>query len=281
MNPYISCKDYTVSNEIFELRYNSSLDMLITYPKPKLSDLGKYYESEDYISHTDAKKTLVDKVYHSVKKYTISKKVKLVNSFLKEIDKEKTILDIGCGTGDFLNACQINGWNIVGVEPSNQAKSLAQEKVGRDIFSIIEDIPSQKFDCITMWHVLEHVPNVDDYISTLKKLLKPKGTLIVAVPNFKSYDALYYKSFWAAYDVPRHLSHFSQKSISLLFDKVNMKVEKTLPMIFDAFYVSLLSEKYKSKKNKYFSAFYIGLKSNLKAAKTSEYSSLIYVLRHK
>jgi predicted SAM-dependent methyltransferase len=131
-----------------------------------------------------------------------------------------------------------------------------------------------------MWHVLEHVPNLVEYISKLRELLKENGTLIIAVPNYKSYDAKYYKQFWAAYDVPRHLWHFSQKSISLLFKKENMLVEKTLPMKLDSFYVSLLSEKYKAKKSNYLKAFFIGLLSNLKAISTKEYSSLIYVIKN-
>ncbi len=132
-----------------------------------------------------------------------------------------------------------------------------------------------------MWHVLEHVPDLDFQIKELKRLLKPTGTLIVAVPNFKSYDANYYQEFWAAYDVPIHFWHFSKKAIELLFQKENMKLSKVLPMKFDSFYVSLLSEKYKTGKMNYFSAFFVGLRSNWKARRTNEYSSLIYVLKNK
>ena len=136
-----------------------------------------------------------------------------------------------------------------------------------------------KYEVITLWHVLEHVPNLQEYISELKKLLKPNGVLIVAVPNFKSYDAEYYNEFWAAFDVPRHLWHFSKKSIDLLFSKHGMSVSKTLPMKFDSFYVSMLSEKYKTGKSNILRAFWIGLKSNIKAMSNNEYSSLIYVIK--
>jgi len=275
------CQDYTVSNEKFELIYDEQFEMLVTSPQPKKEKLGLYYESEDYISHTDSKKSFIDRIYQIVKGYTLNKKLALINSFQIE---GKNLLDIGCGTGDFLVNCKKGGWNIVGVEPNINAQKLVASKLGNDktakFYSDLLEINTEKFDVITMWHVLEHVPNLEEYISKLKSLLKPNGVLVVAVPNFKSYDANYYKQFWAAYDVPRHLWHFSKKSIRVLFSKQKMKVEKILPMKFDSFYVSLLSEKYKNGKSNIFSAFYIGFLSNLKALRTNEYSSLIYILKN-
>lgn len=280
-NTKITCQDYTVSNEKYDLVYNKKLDLLETFPQPKIEDLYKYYESVDYISHTDSKKSAIDKLYQIVKGYTLNKKVKLINSFNTE---DKSILDVGCGTGDFLSKCKKNGWNVVGVEPNENAKSLAKTKLIINsiskIYTDLTEIKTEKFDVITLWHVLEHVPNLEVYISNIKKLLKPNGVLVIAVPNFKSYDASYYKQFWAAFDVPRHLWHFSRKSIQLLFSKENMVVEKILPMKFDSFYVSLLSEKYKNAKNNFFKAFYIGLLSNLKALRSKEYSSLIYIIKN-
>lgn len=274
---YLALKDVSVSGENFELIYNSELDMLETSPKPSLEKLPFYYESEDYISHTDSKKSLVDKVYQFVKGYALKSKLKLMNSFQTE---EKNLLDVGCGTGDFLLTCKNNNWNVVGVEPNSNAKSLAKEKLKTEtIFDSLNEIDSKQFDVITLWHVLEHVPDLDNYISKLKSLLKPNGVLVIAVPNYKSFDALHYKNFWAAFDVPRHLWHFSQRSISILFSKVNLKVDKVLPMYFDSFYVSLLSEKYKTGKTNFVKAFYVGLQSNIKAMYSKEYSSLIYVLK--
>ena len=275
------CQDYTVSNEKFELIYDEQFEMLVTSPQPKKEKLGLYYESEDYISHTDSKKSFIDRIYQIVKGYTLNKKLALINSFQIE---GKNLLDIGCGTGDFLVNCKKGGWNIVGVEPNINAQKLVASKLANDktakFYSDLLEINAEKFDVITMWHVLEHVPNLEEYISKLKSLLKTNGVLVVAVPNFKSYDANYYKQFWAAYDVPRHLWHFSKKSIRVLFSKQKMKVEKILPMKFDSFYVSLLSEKYKNGKSNIFSAFYIGFLSNLKALRTNEYSSLIYILKN-
>lgn len=286
---YLKCKDHSVSGETFDLLIDEEYQMLITSPKPNLEDLGRYYESEAYISHTDSKASLMDKVYQLVKAVAIKQKIKLVNSFNSD---KKNILDIGCGTGDFLVACKVSGWNVFGVEPNSKARDLTLEKmieisdsfentIKENISEFLEDKSlNNKFDVITMWHVLEHVPNLTEYVEGLKKLLKPNGTLIVAVPNFKSHDAEYYQQHWAAYDVPRHLSHFSKKSIQLLFKKVAIKVVEILPMKFDAYYVSLLSEKYKTGSSRTIQAIYRGFVSNMKAKRSKEYSSLIYLLKN-
>jgi len=279
---YLTCKDYTVTNKIFDLLYDKELDMLETFPQPRKEELLGYYESDDYISHTDSKKSGTDKLYQFVKKISLGSKLKLINSFKTS---DKNLLDVGCGTGDFLLTCKNNGWKVTGVEPNPKAKISAENKLtvesASEIYSEINQLKNEaQFDVITLWHVLEHVPNLETYISTLKLLLKPNGILIIAVPNFKSYDANYYKQFWAAFDVPRHLWHFSKKSIQGLFAKQEMSVVKILPMVFDSFYVSLLSEKYKNGKSNFLKAFYIGLVSNIKAIGTKEYSSLIYIIKN-
>lgn len=273
---FLTVKDYSVSKEIFELYYDENLDMLITHPQPSLDNLGKYYESEDYISHTDNKRSLFEKAYHLVKGIALKNKLNLINSLQQS---KGHILDIGAGTGDFLFVAKENGWQITGIEPSDKAKSIAQKK-GVSFVDTTSELNSHSFDVITMWHVLEHVPDLDFQIKELKRLLKPSGSLIVAVPNFKSFDAKYYGPFWAAYDVPIHFWHFSKKAIQSLFAKENIKLEKVQPMKFDSFYVSLLSEKYKTGKMNFVKAFFIGLQSNLKAKHNFEYSSHIYVLKN-
>ncbi|MGB0973692.1 MAG: class I SAM-dependent methyltransferase [Flavobacteriaceae bacterium] len=272
----ITIKDHSVSKEVFELRYNPEFDMFETSPLPSPSELSKYYETEDYISHTDTKRNLFEKVYHVVRSYAIKNKIALINS----LSEKGTFLDIGCGTGDVLKAAQNNGWTITGIEPNEKARAIANLKTNNKVFdsSELNNLKAGSFDVISLWHVLEHLPNLEEHISLFKRLLKPNGKLIIAVPNHKSYDAKYYKEYWAAYDVPRHLWHFSQTSIKLLFSKFGMTVTKILPMKFDAFYVSLLSEKYKTGYKNFIKAFFIGLRSNFKAKQTSEYSSLIYVI---
>ena len=273
---YLKVKDHSVSQETFDLLYDSALDMLVTNPPPSLDVLDKYYDSPDYLSHTDGNKSLFEKLYQAVKNIALKNKLNLVNSLSENKGK---ILDIGAGTGDFLAFVKQNGWQTIGSEPSQKAREIAIKK-GVDFVNETFELDNQSFDVITMWHVLEHVPDLEKQIQELKRLLKPNGTLIVAVPNFKSFDASHYKEYWAAYDVPIHFWHFSKKAIKKLFEKENLKLIDVLPMKFDAFYVSLLSEKYKTGNMNFIKAFYIGLKSNLKAIKTSEYSSHIYIIKN-
>ncbi|MEP2240387.1 MAG: class I SAM-dependent methyltransferase [Maribacter sp.] len=273
INSNIITKDYLVTQEQFELEYDSKTDMLITKPVPK--NLENYYDPNNYISHSDNGSSLLEKIYQAVKKYTLNKKVQLID---KQNTNEKYLLDIGCGTGEFLNVAKNKNWKTVGVELNDSARKKAVDKE-LDIYKSLEDLNNQKFDVITLWHVLEHLPDIENQIKKINLLLRENGTLIIAVPNYKSYDAQYYKEYWAAYDTPRHLWHFSQQAIKNIFSKENLIVTETLPMHFDSYYVSILSEKYKNGSSNYFKAFYHGLLSNLKAKTTGEYSSLIYVLK--
>jgi 2-polyprenyl-3-methyl-5-hydroxy-6-metoxy-1,4-benzoquinol methylase len=272
---YLSCKDYTVSQKEFQLVWNAEKDILITHPQPSLEELPSYYKSEGYISHTDSSKSLFDKAYQSVKKMMLAQKLKLINSFATE---EKTILDIGAGTGDFLQYISKHNWKVSGVEPNEKARNLAKSK-NLNLLRDISSFNNEKFDVITLWHVLEHIPNLKEQIEQFHHLLKPNGVLVIAVPNFESYDAKYYKEYWAAYDVPRHLWHFSKQGIKRLFTKYNFVQKSIHPLWFDSFYVSLLSEKYKNKFPNYFKAFKVGLKSNFKAKTTQNYSSHIYTFQ--
>lgn len=273
---FLKVKDHSVSQEIFDLYYDQTLDMLVTTPQPSLENLDKYYDSTNYISHSNGSKSFFEKLYQFIRNIALKNKLNLINSLST---KKGKILDIGAGTGDFLSFVKQNGWQTIGTEPSKIAKEIAISK-GVDFVSKTTDLENHTFDVITMWHVLEHVPNLEIQIKELKRLLKPDGTLVIAVPNFKSFDTSYYKEFWAAFDVPIHFWHFSKKTIKLLFEKENMQLCQVLPMKFDAFYVSLLSEKYKTGKMNFIKAFFIGLQSNWKARKSSEYSSHIYVLKN-
>ncbi|SHG57285.1 Methyltransferase domain-containing protein [Flavobacterium micromati] len=273
---FLTVKDYSVSQETFDLYHDTELDMLITSPQPSLENLGKYYESVDYISHTDSKRSLFEKAYQFVKSIALKNKLNLINSLQPNKGR---ILDIGAGTGDFLLVAKENGWITVGVEPSDKAKAIAKKK-GVSFVEATSELENHSFDIISMWHVFEHVPNLENQIAELKRLLKPNGTLIIAVPNFKSFDAKHYGKFWAAYDVPIHFWHFSKTAIKKIFGKEEMVIEKVLPMKFDSFYVSLLSEKYKTGKMNFIKAFFVGLQSNWKAKENFEYSSHIYVLKN-
>lgn len=271
-------KDHSVSGEEFQLKYHIDFKLMQTLPQPSEDNLHSYYKSEDYISHTDSKRNLFEKAYHFVRNIALKKKLKLINSFNTD---DKELLDIGCGTGDFLSIAKNANWNVIGIEPNEQAQKIANSKTNNSVYNNMQlhHLKENSFDVITLWHVLEHLPNLEMHVYRLERLLKPNGKIVVAVPNYKSYDAAYYKSFWAAYDVPRHLWHFTKESIKILFSRYDMKVEKILPMKFDAFYVSLLSEKYKTGKINYLRGFWIGMKSNIKALRSGEYSSLIYVIK--
>lgn len=273
MKRFLKTKDFSVSGEEFDLILDTDLNMLRTYPEPK--NLDGYYNSEDYISHSDSANSLVEKLYQYIKKYNLKRKVNLINKYT---DSDKTLLDIGAGTGAFLKSAKKNGWETYGIEPNKKARDLALRK-GIELKERLDLLDEHSFQVITLWHVLEHLPDLELQIEKITSLLHKKGTLMIAVPNFKSYDAEYYKEYWAAFDVPRHLSHFSQFSIGKLFAKSGMKLIKVKPLIFDSFYVSLLSEKYKHKKGNFLRAFFIGLISNIRAWKTKEYSSLLYILK--
>lgn len=272
---HLLCEDYTVSHEKFQIVSCKSCEFKFTNPIPKLSDLGNYYKSENYISHSNTKKGLISKLYHLVRNYTLKQKLNLVSSYVSR----GTILDYGCGTGMFLNVCQKNGWQTLGFEPDEDARKIAVE-MGIKIVLDKAEI-NQSFNAITLWHVLEHVSDLNETLSFFNQHLDKGGVLIIAVPNHTSYDAGYYKEFWAAYDAPRHLYHFEKKSMESLLSKFGFSLVQTKPMKFDSFYVSLLSEKYEHGKTNYFSAFWTGLKSNLLAKKAENYSSVIYIFKKK
>lgn len=276
---YLTVKDQSVSGDTFQLLYNDDLEMLETFPQPSLDKLPSYYQSADYISHTDSKRDVFETVYQFIKSISLKRKLKLIDSFKSE---SKSLLDVGCGTGDFLQIAQNNGWTVLGIEPNEQARQIANQKTNDSVFETEQlfKLKKHSFDVIALWHVLEHLPNLEAQIDVFKNLLKPDGTLIVAVPNFKSHDANHYKEFWAAFDVPRHLWHFSQTAISKLMFNTGLKVVNTLPMKFDAFYVCLLSEKYKFGIMNPVKGIWNGWNSNLKAKRTGEYSSIIYCIKN-
>ena len=276
---FIKCIDHSVSKESFNLQKCESCNFVLTNPRPNNVDLNNYYKSDKYISHTNKKDGFFNKLYQFIRKIAIRKKLSLIKKYKKNI----TILDIGCGTGEFLYACKKRKWDVIGIEPSGLASKKAKENYD---LQIVESISSKKlknknYNIITMWHVLEHVTEINETLLSIKKLLAEDGYLIIAVPNYKSYDASYYKEYWAAYDVPIHLWHFSEKTISTLLKKYNLSLIKKKGMIFDSFYVSLLSEEFKYGKKNFLKAAIVGLKSNFLALiGKKDYSSMIYIFKN-
>lgn len=278
-DPFISGKDYFLTGESFEIVTCRECDFRFTNPRPKAEDLGKYYESSDYISHSDSRKGLFASVYQQVRKYTLRRKLSMISKF----QQKGEILDIGCATGQFLHYMKEHGWKATGIEPDEKTRSRAISEYGLEVFpeKQLDVFRKSSFDVITMWHVLEHVSDLGDRMQQLKNLVKPQGTIIIAVPNCDSYDAKKYGEFWAGYDLPRHLYHFAKSDVKLLLEKYGFTIVNILPMKFDAFYVSLLSEKYKSGKMRWLPALWNGFWSNLKAGQKNGYSSLIYVIKLK
>jgi len=271
-------KDYFLTGEEFAIYKCSNCGLLVTRPAPELSNLGKYYASEDYISHSDNKKDAFSIAYRLVRNYTHSRKYSLIRS----LNKGQSVLDIGCATGEFLNFCSNKGMSTLGIEPNEKARNIAVSIHNLDVRDepAIGSLDSDSFDMITMWHVLEHVPDINKRMQDIFRLLKSNGMAFIALPNHASHDAQYYQRYWAAWDVPRHLFHFDQKAFTLLAVKHGFELVSIRPMLFDAFYVSLLSEKYVSGKSSYVKAIERGLISNFKAMKRNrEYSSLIYVIK--
>lgn len=275
--PFIKCVDHTVSHEIFLIVECKTCAFKFTNPRPSISSIGKYYQSSDYISHSNTSIGIINKIYQIARHFTISKKVKLIKSLSSG---GKNILDYGSGTGEFLTAMKKAGWNTKGIEPGEQARSFA---INNHLDVVHPDemknfFPA-KLDIITLWHVLEHIHDVNETIAALRELLTQEGKIIVAVPNNKSTDQKIYKEVWAAYDVPRHLYHFNLESVNRLFQKHQMTVKKVLPMPLDGFYVSFLSEKYKKSNFGLIKGFFSGLKTYLNSLKEKQFSSsLIFII---
>ena len=274
-----SCQDYTVSQKFFNIYECANCTLRFTQDVPELGEIGKYYASEDYISHSDTDKGFINKLYHSIRKFTLNQKKKLLLSITKL--KRGKILDIGCGTGSFLEIMQTAGWETVGLEPDTDARKLTAAKhIEWFEPNHLFNFPEKQFDVITLWHVLEHVHDLHNYIIQIKKLLKKNGLLVIAVPNYTSTDATHYDAFWAAYDVPRHLYHFSPNAMKILLEKHQFTIESIKPMWFDSYYVSLLSERYKENDLGILKAIKHGTISNYNALLNPKLaSSIIYLIR--
>jgi SAM-dependent methyltransferase len=265
--------DHLVSGEEFRLKWNEHHRCYQTDPFPE--DLPRYYDSADYISHSDRSDTVMNSMYQRAKRLNLRKKLRLVSRHCREAG---SIMDFGAGTGDFVKYAQDMGWEAYGVEPNEVARERAHEK-GVAVYSRISVQKQAVYDVITMWHVLEHLPDLEQQIQEISATLKTGGSLILAVPNYKSLDAKYYKANWAAFDVPRHLWHFSKGSIRHIFSGHGFELQSTKPLWLDAFYISWLSETYRKRKLAPLSGAVIGLLSNFYGLFSREFSSHVYILK--
>lgn len=273
-NLYLKSKDFFLTQEDFAILKCDHCGLLFTNPRPAPDVIGRYYKSDEYYSHQQNTKGLVPRIYEKVKTINLKNKVKMAIGGLPQ----GRLLDIGCGVGDFLVQVKKSGWEVAGIEPSNDAKAIAQTRLGFKPLdpSSYASLPDHSFDVITMWHVLEHVDDLKSQTSELLRLLKPGGRLIIALPNYQSFDCQYYNDKWAAWDLPRHLNHFSPECIHEIIESVGFKYIDNLRLIWDSYYISFLSEKYLNHSLPLFRGSWIGLKSNLKARHNGMYSSLVY-----
>ncbi len=272
---YLVTKDYFFTQEEFELSKCTECGFVFTNPIPE--NLGKYYETDQYLSHNTNSNGLLGNLYSYLRSVNIKKKYKLVTKY----NTKESILDIGCGTGELLAYFKKNKWKTTGIEPNETARNFADNVVGIEVYNEdkLNSLDANSFDVITMWHVLEHVPDLNNRLKQINRLAKKDATIFIALPNLQSPDALKYKEYWSALDVPRHLYHFTQSTFKKLIAKHNLKLVHAEPMKFDSYYVSMLSEKYKKNSLYLISAFFNGAISNFKAKNSNNYSSMIYVVK--
>lgn len=271
--------DHTVSRKKFAIWQCNDCGCRFTQHVPDARDIGPYYQSSDYVSHSDTNKGLVNKLYHLVRHFTVSAKKKLIE---RQVGKKGALLDVGAGTGAFVSVMKAAGWNVTGLEPDATARENAEKNHGLQLQPLEElfKLTEGQFDVITLWHVLEHVHPLHEYLDTFRRILKNDGLLVIAVPNYTSRDARVYGEYWAAYDVPRHLYHFSPASMDRLLQQHGFRVVTRKPMWFDSFYVSMLSEQYKSGHSHFLKAAWNGLLSNIHATgHVGRCSSVIYLIK--
>ena len=278
LKPVLNAIDHTVSHEQFAIWQCQSCSLRFTQDVPDAASIGPCYHSEEYISHSNTTKGLVNRLYHLVRRQTLSDKRHLIQSAARR--KQGKLLDIGAGTGAFAGYMRERGWEVTGLEPESVAREHALTDYGVRLLDMdqLDALPPDSFDAITLWHVLEHVHDLHHYMERLKTMITKGGRIFIAVPNYTSYDATVYGGAWAAYDVPRHLYHFSPDSMDRLLSLHGLQLHYSQPMWFDSFYISMISEKYRNGKGNLPAAVWRGMVSNLKAfVDKAKCSSLIYV----
>jgi 2-polyprenyl-3-methyl-5-hydroxy-6-metoxy-1,4-benzoquinol methylase len=277
---HFTCRDYFVSGQNFELYKCNSCGFIFTQDYPEENEIGKFYESESYISHSDTSESLADRLYK------LSRTVMLLwkRNLTRKVTGLKTgrTLDIGSGTGYFANTMKKAGWVSEGIEINEKARDFSRSRFALDTYppEKLSELKSETYDCVTLWHVLEHFHDPLHYLSEIHRLLKPGASCIIALPNSGSYDAGHYKEYWAAWDVPRHLWHFTPATFKLLTEKSNLKLIRYLTLPPDVFYISMLSEKYKGGGSGFlkaiFKASFFGFLTLIYKERSS---SVIYVLK--
>jgi SAM-dependent methyltransferase len=277
---HLRCTDHFISKEVFRIDKCADCGFEFTQDYPEEREIGKFYESEDYISHSDTSEGFSNKLYRLIRKIMLLKKMAIIRK-VTGLDSGN-ILDIGSGTGYFGNTMKRAGWKVKGIEINEKARSYSINQFGLECCSpeYISALQPDSFDCITLWHVLEHFHDPFRYASAIYSLLRPEGVCVIALPNSSSCDAKHYGSFWAAYDVPRHLWHFNPDSLRHFSEKTGFSTVTWGNLPLDVFYISSLSEKYKGSGLSFLRGITKAmLFAIISAFKKEKSSSLIYILR--
>jgi len=274
------CTDHFISKEVFEIAGCRNCGFLFTQDSPDENRISGYYESEDYISHSDTNEGLLNKLYHLIRQFMLIRKRGLIEKATGL--KKGSLLDIGSGTGHFAAMMKKAGWNVKAIEINAKARLTSSKTFGLEVYapSEISAFEKESLDCVTLWHVLEHLHDPENYLLKIHTLLKPEGICLVALPNSGSFDAQFYRRFWAAFDVPRHLWHFDPSTFRLLSQKSAFRIENQFVLPFDVFYISLLSEKYYGSKFPFIQGLIRGMWfAFLTLFRRSGSSSIVYILR--
>lgn len=280
ISAHFTCTDHFISKEVFVINRCGTCGFLFTQDYPAENEISRYYESADYISHSDTSKGIVNKIYHLIRQLMLRKKKTIVEKLTGL--KNGNLLDVGSGTGHFASVMKNSGWSVTGIEINEKARNFSTSAFNLEVIAPdhISELKAESFDCVTLWHVLEHFHDPHKYISDIISLLTPGGICLVALPNSSSFDAKYYNSFWAAFDVPRHLWHFDPDTFGYFSRKSGMKDEGCMILPFDVFYISVLSEKYKGSYWPFIKgitrAFWFSI---LTVFRRNGSSSVIYILR--
>ena len=277
---HFRCIDHFISKEAFGVYKCPECNFEFTQDYPEETKISRYYESVDYISHSDTSEGFSNKIYYLVRNAMLHKKRRIIKNVTGK--QSGSLLDIGSGTGHFAGTMKKAGWLVKGIEINEKARDFSISRFGLEIIGPekISELDANSFDCITLWHVLEHFHDPFKYASQILRLLKHGGICVIALPNCSSYDAKFYGQYWAAYDVPRHLWHFNPSSFRIFSEKTGFEVENIRNLPLDVFYISLLSEKYKGTRLPFITGIAKALLfAFLSVFKKKSSSSVIYILR--